>query len=476
MRKAVWLLLALMLLPALLLLMMMPAGRTEGFPPTSTPTIPGIDVSAGHGEINWAQVYASGVRIAMIRATEGAQSVDARFRENALGARAAGIHVGYCHFLTAQTEAEALAQADFFLSVIDGYETDCLLALDAGSGAGLAVETLSRCALAFLARVEERTGLGVMLHTDAWAARARYTAEVAKYPIWVANHGAEAPEPNGQWIAWVGFQYGDRGEVPGIAGCVNLDAFTYQVYQIEAPAAPSPEPIPTPTDGTPGVFLTHRQWPEAVTAEEASEALGMEAAQLTQWNPLPGGMVQAGQLLRYPVTKGIGDYAGLHILQPRECLATLARRYGVSAAELSALNGLPEESAPTGQVLRVPAFALRTGPAAPPPSLPACALVVQAGQTLPVLAALCDTTAEALADLNGLRADAPLRRGQVLRLTDDGTDAPRLYVVNHGDTLCRIAAWFGCTAEEIYAQNNIDQAHLIHPGQILVLPEEGSHE
>lgn len=473
MRKRILLLFLLMItLPVL--------GLAEGFPPTSTPTIPGIDVSDWQGDIDWSLVYQSGVRIAMIRASEGSHYVDSRFDANARGAREAGLHVGYYHFMTAQTEEEARSQADFFLETIAGYEADCLLALDDGAGKGLSGEQLSRCAVAFMERVEAQSGLGIMLYTDAWAAKARYTDAVAIYPIWVANYGVEEPETNGKWSAWVGFQYSDRGRIDGISGYVDLNHFTREVYQGAAPtpaptATPSPTPAPTPSPSpVPGGAIACRQWPEDASLSLVAAELGATADVLAGMNFIQGDTVRAGQLIRYP-SGGAGDFAGLHILQARESLSTVARRYGVSPDTLAAMNGLADLHASKGQVLRVPAYADRPDAAAPPAWILENAVVVQAGQTLASLSAQYGMTAEELAAINGLSANAALRRGQILHLRTYGKDSAQGftggYVVNQGDTLSGIAGWFGCTVEALYDRNNIAMMRLIFPGQVLLLPE-----
>ena len=79
---------------------------------------------------------------------------------------------------------------------------------------------------AFMERVQTRTGWGVMLYTDAWAAKARFGEALTASPIWVANYGVKEPEANGKWASWAGFQYSDRGTIPGISGRVDLDWFT----------------------------------------------------------------------------------------------------------------------------------------------------------------------------------------------------------------------------------------------------------
>ena len=58
----------------------------------------GIDVSHHQGPIAWAKLPRQGVDFAYIKATEGADHVDRRFRINWHAARAAGIHRGAYHF------------------------------------------------------------------------------------------------------------------------------------------------------------------------------------------------------------------------------------------------------------------------------------------------------------------------------------------------------------------------------------------
>jgi lysozyme len=61
--------------------------------------IHGIDVSKYQGPIDWQAVASSDVQFAWIKATEGADHMDARFFENWAGAKAAGVPRGAYHFV-----------------------------------------------------------------------------------------------------------------------------------------------------------------------------------------------------------------------------------------------------------------------------------------------------------------------------------------------------------------------------------------
>lgn len=91
----------------------------------------GIDVSTYQGDINWAKVKADGIGFAVIKATQG-RSVnnaslrnftDSKFAQNIVGAHRYGIDVSVYHYLTAQTVSEAMAEAEYFLSVIAPYKS-----------------------------------------------------------------------------------------------------------------------------------------------------------------------------------------------------------------------------------------------------------------------------------------------------------------------------------------------------------------
>ncbi len=449
-----------------LLLALTPAiAFAETFPPASTPTLSGIDVSAWQGEIDWSAVRSSGVEVAMLRASEGETVVDSTFERNYAGAKSSGVAVGFYHFMTADTIAGAQRQADFFAQTIAGKEADCLLALDVGDAVSLSEEELTAVALAFLERVESRTGLRAMLYTDAWAARARFGAALARYPIWVANYGVSLPEANGKWTSWVGFQYSDQGEIDGIRGHVDLDRFTREIYQSTAPS-PTPAPTPAPVGST---LAYQVQTSESVVA--LAERLGTTQTALLDQNEFPGGVAQAGQIVRYPGDRQIGGGAyALHILQTRESLSTLARRCGVSVQSLALLNGFSSTSVPVGQIVKLPEGAGRGVPSA----LLESALVVQAGQTLHSLSAQYGVSLTVLAQANGLSADAPLYRGQMLHLKPSGAGTSQRfrggYVINRGDTLTKIAARFSVTLDALLERNGLYRDQLIFPGQILLIP------
>ena len=75
------------------------AARNSGWRPSERHyPYQGIDVSHHQGHISWAKLPRQGVDFAYIKATEGSDHVDKRFRINWRAAHKAGVHRGAYHF------------------------------------------------------------------------------------------------------------------------------------------------------------------------------------------------------------------------------------------------------------------------------------------------------------------------------------------------------------------------------------------
>lgn len=225
------------------------------FGPSSTPIIPGIDVSEFQGRIDFRSVYDDDIRMVYIRSSLGYSYVDPNFRRNGDSANAAGLEIGYYHFCTAATEADAVRQAQFFVDTVENAPRDCRLVLELDPDRNLDREAFSNVALAFLGEIMRLTGEAGAIYASADTARDKYDARLAVYPLWVADYFVEEPEPNDVWRTWSGFQYSDRGSVSGIEGRVDLDHFTKEMRvdpDVTPAPTPTPDPDPTPTpDPTP---------------------------------------------------------------------------------------------------------------------------------------------------------------------------------------------------------------------------------
>lgn len=186
----------------------------------------GIDVSQWQGKIDFARVKADGIRIVYIKATEGTDFTDPDFERNYRDAQKEGLAIGFYHYVTARTAAEAQTEAHFFVSRIQGKTQHARPAMDFENFGDLAPSSVREISLQFLRIVEEETGHRPVLYSDAYnASRSFADDRLRQYPLWIADYGVSRPDMENPWHHWSGWQYTDSGSVSGIAGDVDRDYF-----------------------------------------------------------------------------------------------------------------------------------------------------------------------------------------------------------------------------------------------------------
>ena len=190
--------------------------------------IRGIDVSRHQNEIDWDAVAASGVAFAWIKATEGGDFADARFRRNWQLAAAAGVRRGAYHFVTwcrpARDQAgwfvaNVAADPDALPPVLDvewnPASRSC--ARHAPKAEALATMTV------ILAAMEKAYGKVPVIYAPLDFYQEVMEGELGRYPLWARSLG---DPPNGYGDrAWRFWQRSETGAVPGIDGAVDLDCF-----------------------------------------------------------------------------------------------------------------------------------------------------------------------------------------------------------------------------------------------------------
>jgi lysozyme len=204
--------------------------------------IHGIDISKWQGAIDWRAVRAAGTRFVFLKATEGGDHEDSRFRENWAGARAAGIPTGAYHFVYWCRPAHE--QAQWFVQHIpqtnDALTLPPVLDVEWNGHSRTCPRKVSREAAIekmrlMLRELEQHTGRRPIIYTDIPFHKdvIEGTSEFEGYPFWIRSTAARPEEryANRRWEFW---QYTTTGRVPGIRGDVDRNAFYGSEQEFQA--------------------------------------------------------------------------------------------------------------------------------------------------------------------------------------------------------------------------------------------------
>jgi lysozyme len=203
----------------------------------------GIDVSHHQGPIDWQAVGRDGVAFAYVKASEGADWVDPRFRENWQEAGRAGIPRGAYHFFTFCTPG--LPQAENFLAVLRAAGGELPPAADVEFTGNCtrweSIEWIRRELAAFLAHVEAGIGRRPILYLTRSSHARIVEGHFPDHGLWV-RHVLLVPSQRryGRWLFW---QFAHDGRIAGIGKPVDLNVFhgtPAEFQQLLAAADPAP--------------------------------------------------------------------------------------------------------------------------------------------------------------------------------------------------------------------------------------------
>lgn len=205
----------------------------------------GLDVSNYQGLINWPQVYGAGYTFAWAKATEGLNFTDAQYLNNAVNGPAAGIYMGAYHFAHPDlnpTNADAIAEANYFLSVAGPYIKSCALppALDLEVSTSLTSAQLTSWVQNWMNTVQSATGIVPVLYTDGSIANSLGSSLASYCKLWIADpDGSPTVAPSSTYLGvwypnWWFKQYSWNGTVPGITGAVDLDSYNGTLSSLQS--------------------------------------------------------------------------------------------------------------------------------------------------------------------------------------------------------------------------------------------------
>jgi len=193
----------------------------------------GIDVSKYQTSVDWHTARASGVSFAFIKATEGGDRVDTKFREHWHGARRAGVPRAAYHFYYFCRPASE--QARWFIANVPREKNSLPPVLDmewnpSSPSCKLRppAATVRAEMKAFLEIVEKHYGKKPIIYTSIDFFDDNDLSTFTGYPYWLRS---VADHPTDRYGAhpFTFWQYTGTGVVPGIKGNTDINVFNGSV-------------------------------------------------------------------------------------------------------------------------------------------------------------------------------------------------------------------------------------------------------
>jgi len=195
----------------------------------------GIDVSSHQGIINWAEVKKARIEFCFIKATEGGDFIDKKFKENLIQARNNKILVGAYHYYRVKKSNDL--QFKNFTSVVSKEAIDLPPVID--------VEYFSNNSLhektnrdkfisnlkEFQSMLEMHYGKKPIIYTDI-----KFYNELIKgnidNPLWLSDLHTKNLNylDSTQWLFW---QYNIVGKIKGIDSTVDLNMFNGNLEKLK---------------------------------------------------------------------------------------------------------------------------------------------------------------------------------------------------------------------------------------------------
>jgi lysozyme len=326
---------------------------TYAMGPSSKKIYKGIDVSEWQGNINYAKVAASNVKVIYIKASEGSHYKDSKFERNYAMAKANGLKVGFYHYVTARTTAEAVQQAKFFVSVIGGKKTDCKLAMDFERFGNLSISQINKIALAFIQTVEKVSGEKGIVYSNWYDTHAVFNVGLSLYPLWIAEYGISSPKNSKNWSVWVGFQYSDIGRISGITGNVDSDKYTDGVFLGNPNTI---KKISSPTCLCPNENITNYKVKSGDTLLKIASRFHTTVSCIRSLNKINNNnLIHIGEILKIYTIAQPCQKSTNYTIMSGDTLYGIARKFHTTITELATRNHIKNPSLIyAGQVISLP--------------------------------------------------------------------------------------------------------------------------
>lgn len=201
---------------------------------TKTNTMLVIDVSHHQGNIDWSKVAKDpqGIEGAILKASEGVNSVDKKLAVNVKGCMDNGLKHGFYHFATWNDENEVLdakAEAENFIKRISPFGQPSLpvvLDIESNNPISYTKQEMVDYVSSFLKTMRDAGFNNLAIYASPGFLNSYLPTNhpFTDIPLWIADYtGSINPVP-GWKKAWL-HQYTEKGKVQGIVGNVDLNRY-----------------------------------------------------------------------------------------------------------------------------------------------------------------------------------------------------------------------------------------------------------
>ena len=193
----------------------------------------GIDVSRHQGDIDWERLSTghhpdAPISFIYIKASEGSDFKDVKFKENFENARKHGFVRGAYHYFS--TTSSGLSQANLFISMVKLRKGDLPPVLDIEEKPKNKKKYIEEVKV-WLKKVEEHYGVKPIIYASS-KYKQKYLDDpfFKEYPSWVAHYYIPELRKGEEWLMW---QCTDLGVLPGIKEKVDINIFNGSKKQFE---------------------------------------------------------------------------------------------------------------------------------------------------------------------------------------------------------------------------------------------------
>lgn len=313
--------------------------------------------------IDFVKVKAAGYVGVHLKACYGSPSpsqVDFSFEANYAAAKAAGLKVGAYYMTYAHDVETAIAEADFFLSVIKGKQFELPVYVDVeddeGSLNGVSIQQLTDNVVTACEHIQAAG------YYTSWYSNWNYrnnrldVPRLAKFDSVLASYSSATPEDTDNSNCCGIWQWSDNLHIDGITYALDADV-SYKDYESIIKDAglngwgksePTPIPQPAPAPAPTPVPVQEAQTYIVQSGDNMSAiatAHGMNLQTLLALNP----QVKAPSYTIWPgnkITLSAGSAVStapqevIYIVQPGDTLSDIAAKYGTTYQHLAAINGI----------------------------------------------------------------------------------------------------------------------------------------